>query len=152
MADNDTKPAHVPTFTLATADDYTTRYGEPGTPLTELLPNQLARASRIVRDELAADGYDIEALIAAGTVRADTATDVVCDMVSYMIRSVSDGGFGPQFGSSQASMTAGPYTQSATFSTPAGSLSFTRVHRRRLGLAPVGAFEVDLLDSNEVAP
>jgi hypothetical protein len=139
-------------FTLATEDDYVDRYGGVPVEHQDRVAAYLARASRIVRDELAADGYDIEALIAAGTVRADTATDVVCDMVSYMIRSVSDGGFGPQFGSSQASMTAGPYTQSATFSTPAGSLSFTRVHRRRLGLAPVGAFEVDLLDSNEVAP
>ena len=139
-------------FTLATEADYVDRYGGVPVEHQDRVATYLARASRIVRDELAADGYDIEALIAAGTVRADTATDVVCDMVSYMIRSVSDGGFGPQFGSSQASMTAGPYTQSATFSTPAGSLSFTRVHRRRLGLAPVGAFEVDLLDSNEVAP
>lgn len=139
-------------FTLATEDDYVDRYGGVPVEHQDRVAAYLARASRIVRDELAADGYNIEALIAAGTVRADTATDVVCDMVSYMIRSVSDGGFGPQFGSSQASMTAGPYTQSATFSTPAGSLSFTRVHRRRLGLAPVGAFEVDLLDSNEVAP
>ena len=139
-------------FTLATEDDYVDRYGGVPVEHQDRVAAYLARASRIVRDELAADGYDIEALIAAGTVRADTATDVVCDMVSYMIRSVSDGGFGPQFGSSQVSMTAGPYTQSATFSTPAGSLSFTRVHRRRLGLAPVGAFEVDLLDSNEVAP
>lgn len=139
-------------FTLATEDDYVDRYDGVPVEHQDRVAAYLARASRIVRDELAADGYNIEALIAAGTVRADTATDVVCDMVSYMIRSVSDGGFGPQFGSSQASMTAGPYTQSATFSTPAGSLSFTRVHRRRLGLAPVGAFEVDLLDSNEVAP
>lgn len=47
MADNDSKPAHVPTFTLATADDYTTRYGEPGAPLSELLPKVRAEPRRL---------------------------------------------------------------------------------------------------------
>ena len=41
MADNDTKPAHVPTFTLATADDYTTRYGEPGAPSPSSSPRSV---------------------------------------------------------------------------------------------------------------
>lgn len=139
-------------FTLATPADYVDRYGVAPVEHQDQIGSYLARASRIVRDELAADGHDIEAMIREGSVRADTAADVVCDMVSYMIRSVSSGGFGPQFGASQASMSAGPYSQSATFSTPAGSLSFTRVHRRRLGLARLRAFEVDLLASRQVAP
>lgn len=133
-------------FTLATEDDYTKVYGTPdGSALVGRLDALLARASRIVRDELAADGHDIQAMIGAGTVRTDTAADVVVDMVAYAIRSAS-GGMEAPFGASQASMTAGPYTQSATFTAAVGSLSFTKVHRRRLGIPARGrAFEVDLL-------
>lgn len=150
MADNDTKPAHVPTFTLATADDYTTRYGEPGAPLTELLPNQLARASRILRDELTADGYDISTLIASGRVHADTVADVVCDMVNYAARTSAEAtGFTAPLGASQASITAGPYSQSATFAAPAGFMSLTKVHKRRLGLPVQRVFEVDLLHKEQ---
>jgi phage protein gp19/gp15/gp42 len=68
--------------------------------------------------------------------------DVVCDMVAYMQRSaVGD----VPFGATQVSQTAGPYTQSASYKTPTGSLSFTRVHRRRLGLPVSRAFNIDLL-------
>ncbi|ETJ06660.1 MAG: hypothetical protein Q605_AUC00241G0004 [Actinomyces urogenitalis DORA_12] len=138
-------------FTLAQAEDYTAVYGTPDDDaLAGRLDALLARASRVVRDELAADGHDIQALIAAQTVREDTARDVVVDMVAYAIRSAS-GGFDAPFGASQASQTAGPYTQSATFSVAVGSLSFTRVHRRRLGVAPrTRAWEVDLLASREL--
>ena len=137
-------------FTLAQAEDYTATYGTPDDDaLAGRLDALLARASRVVRDE-PADGHDIQALIAAQTVREDTARDVVVDMVAYAIRSAS-GGFDAPFGASQASQTAGPYTQSATFSVAVGSLSFTRVHRRRLGVAPrTRAWEVDLLASREL--
>lgn len=135
-------------FTLAQAEDYTAVYGTPDDDaLVGRLDALLARASRVVRDELAADGHDLKALIAAGKVREDTARDVVVDMVAYAVRSASEG-FDAPFGASQAAMTAGPYTQSATFSVAVGSLSFTRVHRRRLGVAPrARAWEVDLLDT-----
>ncbi|MCD4549680.1 phage Gp19/Gp15/Gp42 family protein [Schaalia sp. lx-260] len=104
-----------------------------------MLDAQLARASRIVRDELAAGGYNIEQLIDKGIVRADTAADVVCDMVHYAARTQAD----PYaaFGATQASMSGGPYSQSTTYSMPVGQMSFTRVHRKRLGLTRGGAFE-----------
>lgn len=129
-------------FTLATARDYTDRYGPLDAAETAATDAHLARASRIVRDEFAREGFDITVLITAGKVQADTAADVVCDMVAYMQRSTA--GDAP-FGATQVSQTAGPYTQSASYKTPTGSMSFTRVHRRRLGLPVSRAFNVDLL-------
>lgn len=128
---------------LAEPTDYTSVYG----PVDDQarLGALLARASRIVRDELAADGYDLAAMMEAGTIRADTAADVVVDMVAYALRTTASGGFAPPVGATQASMTAGPYSRSATFSAAVGSLSFTKVHRKRLGIKRPGAFSVDLL-------
>lgn len=91
----------------------------------------LTRATRIVRDELAADKIDLTAALADGTIRRDSYEDVVCDMVRYSIRQQMDGF---AYGATQSTVTGGPYSQSSTFSAPVGSMSFTRVHRRRLGI------------------
>lgn len=91
----------------------------------------LTRATRIVRDELAADKIDLAAALADGTIRRDSYEDVVCDMVRYAIRQQADGF---AYGATQSTVTGGPYSQSSTFSAPVGSMSFTRVHRRRLGI------------------
>lgn len=91
----------------------------------------LTRATRIVRDELAADKIDLAAALADGTIRRDSYEDVVCDMVRYSIRQQLDGF---AYGATQSTVTGGPYSQSSTFSAPVGSMSFTRVHRRRLGI------------------
>lgn len=91
----------------------------------------LTRAARIVRDELAADKIDLAAALADGTIRRDSYEDVVCDMVRYAISQQADGF---AYGATQSTVTGGPYSQSSTFSAPVGSMSFTRVHRRRLGI------------------
>lgn len=91
----------------------------------------LTRATRIVRDELAADKIDLAAALADDTIRRDSYEDVVCDMVRYSIRQQVDGF---AYGATQSTVTGGPYSQSSTFSAPVGSMSFTRVHRRRLGI------------------
>lgn len=91
----------------------------------------LTRATRIVRDELAADKIDLAAALAEGTIRRDSYEDVVCDMVRYSISQQVDGF---AYGATQSTVTGGPYSQSSTFSAPVGSMSFTRVHRRRLGI------------------
>lgn len=91
----------------------------------------LTRAARIVRDELAADKIDLAAALADGSIRRDSYEDVVCDMVRYAIRQQADGF---AYGATQSTVTGGPYSQSSTFSAPVGSMSFTRVHRRRLGI------------------
>lgn len=132
----------MPVFTLATAQDYADRYGPQDAGEAAVTSAHLARASRIIRDEFAREGLDITVLIQAGKIQADTAADVACDMVAYMQRSAASD---VPFGATQVSQTAGPYTQSASYKTPTGSLSFTRVHRRRLGLPTSRAFNVDLL-------
>ena len=91
----------------------------------------LPRAARIVRDELAADGIDLASALADGSIRRDSYEDVVCDMVRYAIRQQADGF---AYGATQSTVTGGPYSQSSTFSAPVGSMNFTRVHRRRLGI------------------
>lgn len=109
------------------------RYGpnEENTVTPQVVEAALTRAARIVRDELAADKIDLAAALADGTIRRDSYEDVVCDMVRYSIRQQADGF---AYGATQSTVTGGPYSQSSTFSAPVGSMSFTRVHRRRLGI------------------
>ena len=109
------------------------RYGpnEENTVGQQVVEAALTRAARIVRDELAADKIDLAAALADGTIRRDSYEDVVCDMVRYAIRQQADGF---AYGATQSTVTGGPYSQSSTFSAPVGSMSFTRVHRRRLGI------------------
>lgn len=104
---------------------------EESTVGKETVETALARASRIVRDELAADKIDLAAALADGSIQRDSYEDVVCDMVRYAIRQQADGF---AYGATQSTVTGGPYSQSSTFSAPVGSMSFTRVHRRRLGI------------------
>lgn len=112
---------------------FRTRYGpyEESQVGQQVVEVALPRAARIVRDELAADGIDLSAALAAGTIRRDSYEDVVCDMVRYAIRQQADGF---AYGATQSTVTGGPYSQSSTFTAPVGSMSFTRVHRRRLGI------------------
>lgn len=113
--------------------DFRNRYGpnEENTVGQTTVDAALTRAARIVRDELAADKIDLAAALADGTIRRDSYEDVVCDMVRYSIRQQADGF---AYGATQSTVTGGPYSQSSTFSAPVGSMSFTKVHRRRLGI------------------
>ena len=97
----------------------------PGADLFAIKP------SGVRYDELAADKIDLAAALADGAIRRDSYEDVVCDMVRYSIRQQVDGF---AYGATQSTVTGGPYSQSSTFSAPVGSMSFTRVHRRRLGV------------------
>ena len=55
---------------------------------------------------------------------------VCCDMViRAMAATESD-----MFGVSQASMTAGPYTQSMSYSNPSGDMYLTKLEKRLLGI------------------
>lgn len=112
---------------------FRTRYGpyEESQVGQQTVEAALPRAARIVRDELAADKIDLAAALADGTIRRDSYEDVVCDMVRYAIRQQADGF---AYGATQSTVTGGPYSQSSTFTAPVGSMSFTRVHRRRLGI------------------
>ncbi|MDU5163493.1 MAG: Gp19/Gp15/Gp42 family protein [Actinomyces sp.] len=124
-------PAADPLDVTITA--FRNRYGpyEESQVGQQVVDVALPRAARIVRDELAADGIDLSAALADGTIRRDSYEDVVCDMVRYAIRQQADGF---AYGATQSTVTGGPYSQSSTFTAPVGSMSFTRVHRRRLGI------------------
>ena len=54
---------------------------------------------------------------------------VCTNMVSRMLSNGLD-----VLGASQASMTAGPYTQSFSFSTPSGDMYLTKLEKRLLGI------------------
>lgn len=124
-------PAADPLDVKITA--FRNRYGpnEESTVTQQVVEAALTRAARIVRDELAADKIDLAAALADGSIRRDSYEDVVCDMVRYAIRQQADGF---AYGATQSTVTGGPYSQSSTFSAPVGSMSFTRVHRRRLSI------------------
>lgn len=103
----------------------------------ENLEGLLARASRIVRAESAQVGVDIDARIEAELLDPELVADVVCDMVAYA--AASPGGVGVE----SLQQGAGPYQETVKFVNPVGQLSFTRVHRRRLGVPLRRAFEID---------
>ena len=103
----------------------------------ENLDGLLARASRIVRAESARVGVDIDARIEDELLDPELVADVVCDMVAYA--TVSPGGIGVE----SLQQGAGPYQETIKFANPVGQMSFTRVHRRRLGVPLRRAFEID---------
>lgn len=62
--------------------------------------------------------------------QADVLKVVSCSMVQRVMSSDVD-----TFGVSQASMTAGSYTQSMTFANPSGDFYLTAMEKRLLGIA-----------------
>lgn len=87
------------------------------TTATELL----ARASRKCRAEVPS----LDARITNTKVEAELVGDIVCDMVKRALSSVDAG-------LTQVSETAGPFTQSRTFSNPSGDLYLTKAEKRQL--------------------
>lgn len=90
---------------------------EEVTTATELL----ARASRKCRAEVPS----LDARITNALIDADLVGDIVCDMVKRAMSSVDAG-------LTQVSETAGPFTQSRTFSNPSGDLYLTKAEKRQL--------------------
>ena len=60
----------------------------------------------------------------------DAARIVSCNMVIRAMSAAQD-----TFGLSQSSMTAGPYTQSWTYSNPSGDMYLTKAERKMLGIS-----------------
>lgn len=81
----------------------------------------LARASRKCRAEVP----DLDDRIADGVVEAGLAGDIVCDMVKRAMGSA-------EAGVTQMSETAGPFSQSVSFSNPSGDLYLTKAEKRQL--------------------
>lgn len=66
-----------------------------------------------------------------GTAEQSKLLNFVC--VNMVTRAISAMGF-DVLGASQASMTAGAYTQSFSFGTPSGDLYLTKLEKRLLGI------------------
>lgn len=96
----------------------------------KLTDEEAARASILIDDASAmlstlvtVDGNDTE--------QAELLEMVCCNMV---IRAMSATGM-DTFGVSQASITAGPYTQSYSYTNPSGDMYLTKFEKRLLGIS-----------------
>lgn len=110
----------------ATAEDLRDRWPEmePGEePLAEVL---LADASAML-DSLTPFGGEPEGGWDGRQLAALRA--VACEVVRASMESR-----GEAYGSSQLTLTAGPYSQTTTYSSAAGALYVTKAQRRRLGI------------------
>lgn len=81
------------------------------------------------------------------TKQAALLKTVCCSMV---IRSMS-ATQSDVFGVSQATMTAGPYTQSQTYSNPTGDMYLTKLEKRLLGITSgyIGSIRAKIGDSDD---
>lgn len=123
---------------FATAEYYVSNGFGDGEPVPAL-DALLARASRIMRAEARNYGVNLDQRIEDGLLDPDLAADVACDMVAYA--TASPAGIGIE----SMQQGAGPYQETVKYSNPVGNLSFTKVHRKRLGIASGKAWEIDLL-------
>lgn len=99
-------------------------------------PQKLIEASLIIR----ALKPDIDELILAGTMDADLPKMVVCGMVKRALKTPDAGeGIGTQ------QQTAGPFSQSFTYTNPDGNLYLSKLDKRLLGIGAAQAFTVDLM-------
>lgn len=89
--------------------------------------DEQARATALLDDAAAI----IDSLTSVGEDDLHAAKIVSCDMV---IRSMSASAY-DTYGVSSASMTAGPYTQSMTYSNPSGDMYLTKLEKRMLGIS-----------------
>lgn len=89
-----------------------------------LSQGEAARASFLLEDAATI----IDAYATVDSSMADAAMVVSCNMV---IRAMS-ASEADTFGVSQSSMTAGPYTQSWTYSNPSGDMYLTKAERKML--------------------
>ena len=96
----------------------------------ELTEQEQARAEVLLEDASAV----LDSLVdvsAHDCHYADVLKIVVCNMVQRsMIAGEADA-----YGVTQQSMTAGPYTQSWTFSNPSGDFYLTKMERKMLGIS-----------------
>ena len=118
---------------FATAEDYRALYDSDESDAR--LQALLDRASRDIASELrsAGIGYD--------EPDGDFAADLSDVAISMVRRALPDAGgaIDVPFGASQASETAGAYSQSVTLANPYGDLFITKAERRRLGLGAARA-------------
>ena len=108
----------------ATVSDIETRW-------RTLDSTEQAKASALIDDASAIidklAGFDSDGLTEQQQANAKIVT---CNMVIRAMSSATS----DSFGLSQTSMTAGPYTQSWSYSNPSGDMYLTRMEKRLLGI------------------
>ena len=95
-----------------------------------LSADEASRASTLIDDATAM----LSALVkvdAADAQQAELLNTVCCNMV---IRAMAQSGM-DTFGVSQAALTAGPYTQSFSYSNPSGDMYLTKLEKKLLGVS-----------------
>ena len=95
-----------------------------------LSADEASRASTLIDDATAM----LSALVkvdAADAQQAELLNTVCCNMV---IRAMAQSGM-DTFGVSQAAITAGPYTQSFSYSNPSGDMYLTKLEKKLLGVS-----------------
>ena len=95
-----------------------------------LSADEASRASTLIDDATAM----LTALVkvdAADAQQAELLNTVCCNMV---IRAMAQSGM-DTFGVSQAAITAGPYTQSFSYSNPSGDMYLTKLEKKLLGVS-----------------
>ena len=96
----------------------------------ELSTDEKTRASTLIEDATAM----LTALVrvdASDQQQAQLLNTVCCNMV---IRAMAQSGM-DTFGVSQAAITAGPYTQSFSYSNPSGDMYLTKMEKKLLGIS-----------------
>lgn len=109
----------------ASYTDYEARYGTLTPAQQALVTTKLGDAGTIL-DSLV-DTSDV----ATDTHLADVLKVVSCSMVNRVMVTEQDGSVGV----SNESYTMGPFSQSATYSNPAGDMYLTATERRMLGIS-----------------
>lgn len=120
---------------LATLPDYVERYG-PQEPTDEPgIVSKLAEASRKVRGRY----KTIDARILAGELDGELVKDVVCRMVARAVAAPTE-----MQDVTNASMTAGMFTQNLTFARSDGHLYLGKEDRKDLDPASGGYFTAQM--------
>lgn len=112
---------------FASSDDLKARWSDLSD--TEVAETLLSDASQLIRDTC------------PGWVHASEATlkAIVCAMVKRAMIAGSDNA-----GLSSTQETAGPYSQTLTYSNPTGDLYLTRTEKQRLGQGRQRAFSISM--------
>lgn len=106
----------------ATIDDLEARYGEVPIELSDRVDALLEDAATILDAQVVVDISDQQQLARLRLVS--------CSMVNRALQAAES----DAYGISQASMTAGSYTQSMSYANPSGDLYLTGTEKRMLGI------------------
>lgn len=122
---------------FATATDLAARWRPLSTAEQTQAGVLLGDASAILRAECS----DVDARLSAipPTLDADIPKMIVCAMVKRAMLAGAD-----VEGVTATQQTAGPFSQSLTYSNPMGNLYLTKAERRLLGCGGQRAFSVDM--------